>query len=181
MAALPEILTGAIGSTRSSFLLVRCVNTMQRYSTPANRPVNMAHKFQIGQVVEYHTPRGIDAPRGFYLVAALLPERDGEFYYHLRHPGEMHVRIAGESGLTSVREAATPEIITYKGYRLDPSPVGRGWRVFVYPPGNKPVLSEYASSLEKGSKERVIKEAKEIVDAHLESPLVFLSLNSQPI
>jgi len=34
----------------------------------------MAHKFQIGQVVEYHPPRGIDAPRGTYLVAALLPD-----------------------------------------------------------------------------------------------------------
>jgi hypothetical protein len=56
----------------------------------------MANKFQIGQVVEYRPPRGIDAPRGPYLVAALLPERDGEFYYHLRHPGEVHVRIAGE-------------------------------------------------------------------------------------
>ena len=51
----------------------------------------MAHKFQIGQVVEYRPPRGIDAPRGPYLVAALLPERDGEFYHHLRHPGEVHV------------------------------------------------------------------------------------------
>jgi hypothetical protein len=129
----------------------------------------MAHKFQIGQVVEYHPPRAIDAPRGPYLVAALLPERDGEFYYHLRHPGEVHVRIAGESGLSFVREAnAAPVIITYKGYRLDPRPVGRGWRVFIYPPGNKPVLAEYASSLEKGSKEQVIKEAKRIVDAHLE-------------
>jgi hypothetical protein len=132
----------------------------------------MAHKFQIGQVVQYHPPRGIDAPREAYVVAALLPERDGEFYYHLRHPGDVHVRIAGESGLSLVREAhATPEIIIYKGYRLDPRPVGRGWRVFIYPPGNKPVLSEYASSLEKGSKDQVIKEAKEIVDTDLERRL----------
>ena len=126
----------------------------------------MAHKFQIGQVVEYRPPRGP------YLVAALLPERDGEFHYHLRHPGEVHVRIAGESALSFVREAtATSEIITYKGYRLDPRPVGRGWRVFIFPPGNKPVLSEYASSLEKGSKDQVVKEAKEIVDTELERRL----------
>jgi hypothetical protein len=132
----------------------------------------MAHKFQIGQVVEYHPPRGIDAPRGPYLVAALLPERDGEFYYHLRHPGEVHVRIAGESALSFVSEAAAaPEIITYKGYRLDPRPVGRGWRVFIYPPGNKPVLAEYASRLEKGSKDQVVKEAKQIVDTDLERRL----------
>jgi hypothetical protein len=132
----------------------------------------MAHKFQIGQVVEYRPPRGIDAPHGPYLVAALLPERDGEFYYHLRHPGEVHVPIAGENAFSFVREAtATSEIITYKGYHLDPRPVGRGWRVFIYPPGNKSVLSEYASSLEKGSKDQVINEAKEIVDTDLESRL----------
>ena len=132
----------------------------------------MAHKFQIGQVVEYRPLRGIDAPRGPYLVAALLPERDGEFYYHLRHPGEVHVRIAGESALSFVSEAAAaPEIITYKGYRLDPRPVGRGWRVFIYPPGNKPVLAEYASRLEKGSKDQVVKEAKQIVDTDLERRL----------
>jgi hypothetical protein len=132
----------------------------------------MAHKFRIGQLVEFHPPRGVHAPRGPFLIAALLPERDGECYYQIRHPNEAHERIAGESGLSIARETtATSEIITYKGYRLDPRPVGRGWRVFVYPPGNKPVLSEFASNLEKGSKEQVIKEAKEIVDTHLERSL----------
>jgi hypothetical protein len=135
--------------------------------------MHMAHKFRVGQAVDYHPPRGIDAPHRSYLIAALLPERDGEFHYHIRHPSEVHVRIVGESQLSLAREPTAPplEILIYKGYRLDPRPVGRGWRVTVYPPGNKPVLAEYASSLEKGSKEQVIKEAKQIVDAHFERSL----------
>ena len=83
------------------------------------------------------------------------------------------MRIVSESQLNLAREATAPppEILIYKGYRLDPRPVGRGWRVMIYPPGHQPVLAEYASSLEKGWKEQVIKEAKQIVDAHLERSL----------
>jgi hypothetical protein len=57
------------------------------------------------------------------------------------------------------------------GYRLDPRPAGKGWRVLIYPPGTNSALSEYASDSEKGSKEAVIKEAKKIVDAHLDRKL----------
>jgi hypothetical protein len=59
------------------------------------------------------------------------------------------------------------EIAEYKGYRLEARPLGKGSRVLIYPPGTKSALSEYASDLEAGSKEAVIKRAKEIVDAHL--------------
>jgi hypothetical protein len=59
------------------------------------------------------------------------------------------------------------EIAEYMGYRLEARPLGKGWRVMIYPPGTKSALSEYASDLEKGSKDAVIKRAKEIVDAHL--------------
>jgi hypothetical protein len=61
---------------------------------------SMPHKFKIGQLVDYHPPRGIYAPRGPYLIAAQLPMRDGEFEYHIRHPNEMHERIAPESQLS---------------------------------------------------------------------------------
>ena len=54
---------------------------------------------------------------------------------------------------------------------LDPRPLGRGWRVLIYPPGTNSALSECDSDLEKGSKEAVIKEAKKIVDAHLDRKL----------
>jgi hypothetical protein len=63
----------------------------------------MAHKFHIGQAVEYHPPRGIDAPRGAYVVTAKLPTReDGEFEYHIRSINEQHERVAGESELSAI-------------------------------------------------------------------------------
>jgi len=42
------------------------------------------HKFRIGQVVEYHPPRGTYAARGPYAVTRLLPEKAGEFEYVIR-------------------------------------------------------------------------------------------------
>jgi hypothetical protein len=50
----------------------------------------MSHKFIIGQAVGYTPPRGRYAPPGIYLVTAKLPERDGEFEYHIRHASELH-------------------------------------------------------------------------------------------
>ena len=62
----------------------------------------MAHKFHLGQAVEYHSPRGIYAPRGAYIVTATLPEGDGEFEYHIRSINEQHERVAWESELSAV-------------------------------------------------------------------------------
>jgi hypothetical protein len=59
------------------------------------------HKFHLGQAVEY---LGKYAPRGPYIVTAKLPERDGEFEYHIRHAREQHERMARESELTAVSE-----------------------------------------------------------------------------
>ena len=44
----------------------------------------MPHKFKVGQAVKYHPPRWIWAPPGTYLITAELPERNGEFEYHIR-------------------------------------------------------------------------------------------------
>ena len=80
----------------------------------------------------------------------------------------MHERVVREDQLSVAGiETATPDIAEYMGYRLEARPLGKGWRVLIYPPGTKSALSEYASDLEKGSKEAVVKRAKEIVDAHL--------------
>jgi hypothetical protein len=51
------------------------------------------------------TPRrgGVYAPPGIYVVTAKLPERDGEFEYHIRHASELHERIAKESQLHEAR------------------------------------------------------------------------------
>ena len=132
----------------------------------------MSHKFKVGQLVDYHPPRGIYAPRGPYLIAAQLPKRDGEFEYHIRHPNEVHERIVTESQLSMAQvTASSAEITEYMGYQPEARPLGKGWRVLIYPPGSKSALSEYASDLEKGSKDAVIGRAKKIVDAHLNRTL----------
>ena len=62
----------------------------------------MPHKFIIGQAVEYTPPRELYAPHGLYIVTAKLPERDGEFEYHIRHTSELHERVVMESELRAV-------------------------------------------------------------------------------
>jgi hypothetical protein len=59
------------------------------------------------------------------------------------------------------------EIVNYHGYRLEVIPVGKGWRVSIYPPGATSALRESPSILEKVLKETVIAEAKKIVDARV--------------
>jgi hypothetical protein len=63
----------------------------------------MPHKFIPGQTVEYYSPRGLFAPPGIYVVTATLPERDGEFEYHIKHTSESHERVARESELRKSR------------------------------------------------------------------------------
>jgi hypothetical protein len=59
------------------------------------------------------------------------------------------------------------ERIDYRGYRLEVGPVGKGWRVAIYPQGSASPLPESPTALEKISKEEMITEAKEIIDARL--------------
>jgi hypothetical protein len=68
---------------------------------PGRNPI--PHKFILGQAVEYTPARGIYSPPGIYIVTAKLPERDGEFEYHIKHTGELHERIAKESDLHEAR------------------------------------------------------------------------------
>ena len=63
----------------------------------------MPHKFNLGQTVEYYPPGRHYAPRGIYVVTATLPERDGEFEYHIKHTKELYERIVRESELHEVR------------------------------------------------------------------------------
>jgi hypothetical protein len=65
------------------------------------------HKFDLGQAVEYHPPRGTSAPRGADVVTAKLPERDGQFEYRIRSAFEEHERIAHESELRALGDAPT--------------------------------------------------------------------------
>ena len=132
----------------------------------------MAHKFMSGQLVDYSPSPGVYAPRGPYLVVAQMPLREGEPEYHIRHPNEMHEPVVREDELSVAQiVTAAADVAEHMGYRLEARPLGKGWRVLIYPPETKSALSEYASDLEKGSKEAVIKRAKEIVDAHLHRTL----------
>ena len=97
-----------------------------------------------------------------------MPLRDSEPEYHIRLPNEVHERLVSEDQLIVTQGVPTAsEITEYMGYRLEARPLGKGWRVLIYPPGTTSALSEYAFDLEKGSKEAVVKRAKEIVDTHL--------------
>jgi hypothetical protein len=61
-----------------------------------------SHKFKIGQTV-YLSPSLVrNVPGGAYLIAKLLPERDGEFEYQIRSSNEPHDRVVRESELTTV-------------------------------------------------------------------------------
>jgi hypothetical protein len=63
----------------------------------------MPHKFILGQAVSYIPPTGTYAPPGIYVVTAKLPERDGEFEYHIKHASELLERVAMESELREAR------------------------------------------------------------------------------
>ena len=66
------------------------------------------HKFKVGQVVEYHPPRGLIAERRQYIVTAALPAQFGVFEYRIRHPSENYERIATEHDLREVEANADP-------------------------------------------------------------------------
>jgi len=62
-------------------------------------------KYEVGQAVEYSAKRLSYAPGGAYVVVALLPERDGQFEYRIKHSKEPHERVAKESELSDIAAA----------------------------------------------------------------------------
>ncbi len=55
------------------------------------------HKFNIGETVFLSLEP--NAPRGAYVVTKKLPQRGGEFEYHVRSSYETHERVVRESQL----------------------------------------------------------------------------------
>jgi hypothetical protein len=60
-------------------------------------------------------------------------------------------------------------IVEYKGYRINVSPVGKGWRALIFCPGSNRALPESPSNVEKSRSEEIIAEAKRIIDARLDT------------
>jgi hypothetical protein len=58
-------------------------------------------------------------------------------------------------------------VVEYKGYRIEVSPVGKGWRAVIFAPGSTRALADSPSNLEKSPTEEIIAEAKRIIDARL--------------
>jgi hypothetical protein len=55
--------------------------------------------------------------------------------------------------------------IEYRGYRIEVSPVGKGWRATIFALGSTRPLSP--SNLEKSRAEEIVAEAKRTIDARL--------------
>jgi hypothetical protein len=59
------------------------------------------HKFKVGiSVFLQRTTFNREALAGAYQVTKQLPERNGEFEYHIKHAGEPHTRVVRESELS---------------------------------------------------------------------------------
>ena len=58
-------------------------------------------------------------------------------------------------------------VVEYKGYRVEVSSVGKGWRASIFAPGSTRALADSPSNLEKRRSEEIVAEAKRIIDARL--------------
>jgi hypothetical protein len=59
----------------------------------------------------------------------------------------------------------------YKGYQIEVSRVGKGWRASIFSPGSKRPLADSPSNLEKSKAEELVAEAKRIIDERLNRQL----------
>ena len=57
--------------------------------------------------------------------------------------------------------------IDHKGYRIEVSPVGRGWRASIFSPDSTSPWPDSPVNLEKSSAEEIVAEAKRIIEIHL--------------
>jgi hypothetical protein len=63
-------------------------------------------------------------------------------------------------------------VIQYKGYRIESSPVGKGWRASIYAPGSISPWGNSPTNLEKCSEDEIVVEAKRIIDERLGPRLI---------
>lgn len=58
-------------------------------------------------------------------------------------------------------------VIDYKGYRIEVTPVGKGWRASIFSPGTTTPWANSPVNLEKSSNEEIVAEAKRIIEVRL--------------
>ena len=75
--------------------------------------------------------------------------------------------ITTASPLLHPRSAQAMTVVEYKGYRMEVSPVGKGWRAAIFAPGSTRALADSPSNLEKSRAEEIVADAKRIIDARL--------------
>ena len=69
--------------------------------------------------------------------------------------------------VSDARRMNIKTVIEYKGYRIEVSPVGKGWRAAIFASGSTRALADSPSNLEKSRTEDIIAEAKRIINARL--------------
>ncbi len=65
-----------------------------------------AHKYRAGQIVSYDAPKGSLSGGATYKVQALMPIENRHLKYRIKSPSEAFERIAMESDLFAVQDAA---------------------------------------------------------------------------
>jgi hypothetical protein len=59
----------------------------------------LAHKFQVGEIVDLSPSIGLNVPGGAYEVIKQLPKIGGEFHYRIKSLDEPYERVVAESEL----------------------------------------------------------------------------------
>jgi hypothetical protein len=77
------------------------------------------------------------------------------------------VVFADDLQAPSTATSQTMTAIDYRGYRIEVSPIGKGWRASIYSPGSARALADSPSNLEKSPTEEIVVKAKRIIDARL--------------
>lgn len=99
--AVGASLSGAAPAVQASVQdKVRRLNEigMQRRRKPENKM--SAHRFELGQVVTYHPPKGSMSSCSMYRVSKLLPVEGGELKYRIKSATDNCERVATEGQLT---------------------------------------------------------------------------------
>jgi hypothetical protein len=68
--------------------------------------------------------------------------------------------------------------LEYKGFRIEVTSVGKGWRASIFEPGSNRALADSPLNLEKSRSEEIVAEASRIIDARLAPPRRHYSLGA---